>query len=415
MISFQDAIKAIDAHVEALPVESRELAALGDTASAVAVTSCIDVPAFDNAAMDGFALRARETQPASTAQPAQLDVAGLTAAGDRPAAAPPEHAAVEIMTGAPMPDDCDAVIPIERVATEAADDSRILRIRIDTPIEPGRNVRTAGEDFVRGAEVLPAGVRIAPQHIMALAATGNDRIEVRRTPQVAIVTTGSELADRGSPQAPGMIRDANGPYLESALARCGAVITARANVADQLEKLATSLGSQEAADIIVTTGGVSAGRYDLVPQAIAQLGGEIIFHRVAIRPGKPVLFARLPGGKLLFGLPGNPIAAAVGLRFFVVPALRRLQGLAAETFPAAISDGPIRKRTDMWFFGKATAFSDAEGRLHARLLPGQESFRIAPLSRANCWAIVPDGRADIEAGELVQVAPLYPTDFLQAH
>jgi molybdopterin molybdotransferase len=413
VISFQDAIKAIETHVELLPVESRELADLDDTASAAALISCIDVPAFNNAAMDGFALRARDTRLASKAKPIQLDIAGVTAAGDPPAVAPPEQAAVEIMTGAPMPADCDAVIPIERVETDSTDDNRVLRIRIDSPLEAGRNVRTAGEDFLRGANVLPTGVRIAPQHVMALAATGNDRIEVRRQPRVAIVTTGSELADRGSPQAPGMIRDANGPYLESAIARCGAVATTRTNVADQLEALTTALDSQDAADVIVTTGGVSAGRYDLIPQAVTQLGGEIIFHKVAIRPGKPLLFARLPSGKWLFGLPGNPIAAAVGLRFFVAPALLRLQGLPAETFHTAISDDPIRKRSDMYFFGKASAFSDADGRLHVRLLPGQESFRIAPLSRANCWAIVPDGRADIAAGDLVQIAPLYPVDFLQ--
>jgi len=413
VISYQDAIAAIETHVELLPAETRELAALDNATSAASVTSRIDVPAFDNAAMDGFALRARDTQAASADQPVQLDVAGITAAGDRPAAAPPEQTSVEIMTGAPMPADCNAVIPIERVTTDLGPDNRVLRIRIETPIETGRNVRTAGEDFVSGVEVLPPGVRIAPQHVMALAATGNDRIEVRRAPRLTIVTTGSELADRGSPQAPGMIRDANGPYLENAAARCGAIVTGRTNAADRLEELVAALNSQDSADVILTTGGVSAGRYDLIPQAVTQLGGEIIFHKVAIRPGKPLLFARFPNGKLLFGLPGNPIAAAVGLRFFVAPALHRLQGLPAETFPTAVSAGPIRKRAELYFFGKASAFADADGRLHASLLPGQESFRIAPLSRANCWAIVPEGRADIAAGELVQIAPLYPTDFLQ--
>ena len=159
--------------------------------------------------------------------------------------------------------------------------------------------------------------------------------------------------------------------------------------------------------------GTSAGRFDMVPDTITELGGEILFHKVAIRPGKPILFARLPGDTLLFGLPGNPIAVAVGMRFFVVPALRQLQGLAPEELHRARSQGRIRKREELRFFGKARARVNDDARLEVQLLPGQESFKIASLMLANCWAIVPEGRDTVAPGELIDVAPLYPTGFLQ--
>jgi molybdopterin molybdotransferase len=211
-----------------------------------------------------------------------------------------------------------------------------------------------------------------------------------------------------------MIRDANGPYLQAFIESIGATQTTRMNVADRSEDLEAALESaSHDADVILTTGGVSAGRYDLIPDAIERLGGRIVFHKVAIRPGKPLLFARLPNKTLLFGLPGNPIAAAVGLRFFVVRSLHRLQGLPPENFHAAVSDERIRKRSALCFFGKASARADDDGRLRVTLLPGQESFKIKPLTQANCWAVVPEGPEVVEPGDVIRIAPLYPTGFLQ--
>lgn len=414
MKSYTEALALIEASVAPLPAESRALPDLAGATTARTVRSRMDVPPFANAAMDGFALRSADIAAAGEERPAQLEVTGIVAAGDPPGAAPPAGTAVEIMTGAPMPADCDAVIPIERVETDTDQDGRVLRVRITEALRPGRNVRMAGEDFERDDRVLARSRLIEPHHVMALAATGSDRVECHAAPRIAVITTGSELAERGAPADSGMIRNANGPYLESFVAHIGAVQSRRVNVADRPAELVAAIeSSREAADVILTTGGVSAGRYDLIPDAIERAGGEVIFHKLAIRPGKPLLFARLADGTLMFGLPGNPIAAAVGLRFFVVPALRRLQGLPPERFQAAVSQDRIHKRAGLSFFGKARADVDADARLRVHLLHGQESFKIQPLTESNCWVIVPDGPEVIEPDDLVQVAPLYPTSFLQ--
>ncbi|MFQ5636360.1 MAG: gephyrin-like molybdotransferase Glp [Gammaproteobacteria bacterium] len=414
MKSYVDALASTCATVEPLRAESRDLARVCGTTTAADVASRLDVPAFANAAMDGFALRATDTSGAGADNPVQLEVTGITAAGDRPGAAPPPAGAVEIMTGAPMPAECDAVVPIECVTTDSDAAGRILRVRIAESLEPGRNVRTAGEDFRRGDRVLARGRRIEPHDVMALAATGSDRIDCHAAPRIAVITTGSELAEYGAPDDPGMIRNSNGPYLESIIGHIGAVLTERVNAADRPEDLDAAIASaRNSADVILTTGGVSAGRYDLIPDAVERAGGTVMFHKVAIRPGKPLLFARLADGTLMFGLPGNPIAAAVGLRFFVVPALRRLQGLQPERYHAAVSEDRIHKRAALRFFGKAYAEVDTDGRLRVHLLHGQESFRIQPLTESNCWVIVPEGPEIVSSGDLVRVAPLYPTGFLQ--
>lgn len=414
MISYAQAQALIDKTVQPRQPESRDLRNLARASTAAAVTSRLDVPPFANAAMDGFAMRAADTTAAGTHNPQQLDVAGVVAAGDGPGEAPPRGAAIEIMTGAPLPADCDAVIPIERVETETNDAGGVLRIRINETLQPGLNVRAAGEDFKQGQTVLDAGQLIEPHDLMALAATASDDVTARAAARIAVITTGSELADGGTPTGAGMIRDSNGPYLESFIEHVGATQVHRMNVPDRPDDLDAALAATSTiADVVLTTGGVSAGRFDLIPDAIERAGGEVIFHKVAIRPGKPILFARFPDGTLMFGLPGNPIAAAVGLRFFVLPALRRLQGLPPERFHAAVSEDRIRKRAGLSFFGKARSRVDDSGRLRVRLLPGQQSFKIKPLTESNCWAVVSEGPEVIEAGELIRIAPLYPTGFLQ--
>jgi molybdopterin molybdotransferase len=408
MISYTAALQIIRTAIEPLPpVTAGASAALGQASSAAAV-SAVAVPSFANAAMDGFALRAAETQQASAQRPARFHIAGTITAGEAPPGATPPGAAWEIMTGAPMPADCDAVVPLEKTEPVGGTDDICVR----APARAGDNRRLAGEDFTAGQVVLPAGALITPQALMALAATGCDTVPARPLPRIALIVTGNELSFTGRPAARGLIRDANGPYLAAALRELRLPVTWHESVRDSAEDLSRAIEkARQCADLILTTGGVSAGRLDVVPATVARLGGEVLFHKVAIRPGKPLLLARWPGGPCLFGLPGNPIAVVVGLRFFVMAALRALQGIAPEEFPWARCAGPVRKRTDLTFFAKAVAEVDREARLHVRLLPGQESFRIAPLLSANCWAIVPDGREDVAAGEVIRVAPMLPTPF----
>lgn len=406
MISFEQATALLRQAASPLPPRRVELDGAAGAVTAETLTAVLDVPGFDNAAMDGFALRAEDTGDATARSPAVLPVAGSIAAGS----STPVHrpgVAWEIMTGAPVPAGCDTIVPVERVAPLPPAATR-TDVRFTEPVEPERNIRRTGTDFRRDRQIVAAGVRLGPQHLMALAATGHDEVLVRPAPRVALLTTGSELVRSGLPDH-GRLRDANGPYLRAALTRFGAVGVGHASAVDStgdLEEALTRLSS--GCDVLVTTGGVSAGRLDLMPAAVAALGGEVLFHKVAIRPGKPVLAARLPQGPLLLALPGNPVAVAVGVRFFLAPLLRALQGLPPETPASASAHADIRQRGHLRFFAKAHAAAGADGRQVATILPGQESFRIAPLLDANCWAIIPEGDGVILAGEPVGIVPLYP-------
>lgn len=402
VISYEDAVALLVRAVKPRPPERR---ALGDALSCVTaqeIAALVDVPGFDNAAMDGYALPSAATAGASPATPRGLPVAGRVPAGHPPPEAMPESA-WEIMTGAPLPDGCDTVLPVERFR------AGLERLEFGQPAPAGLNIRRRGSDFRRGERVLPAGVRLEPAALMALAATGHDDVRVRPAVRVALLTTGSELAHAGVPSRPGQLRDTNGPFLRAALPRLGARVVAEASSPDEPGALAEALRAMAAdCDLVVTTGGVSAGALDLVPGAVAATGAEILFHKVAIRPGKPVLAARLPTGALLLGLPGNPVAVAVGLRFFIAPLLGALLGRPPEEPTPAVAIAPIRRRGRLRFFAKARVETAEDGLRRLEILPGQESFRIAPLLDANAWAVIAEGEEDISAGTPVPTVPLLP-------
>lgn len=414
MMNYANALDIIARTVRPLAASMRGLDDLDYQATAVDVTARTDVPAFANSAMDGYALRSADTVSASDTDPVCLTVQVMIAAGDVPGQHVNSGHAAEIMTGAPVPGICDAVVPVERVEKIDATATMPQQIVLRQPVPSGANIRRPAEDYRRGDTVVRGGEHIEPHNIMGMAATGNDEVSTRPPPRVAIVTTGNELTTTGLPGATGLIRDANGPYLGACLRSLGSTLTILDRVSDTPTAVQKSLRvAQEGADVVLTTGGVSAGRYDIVPQVVTELGGEILFHNVAIRPGKPLLFARLVNNAVLFGLPGNPIAVAACLRFFVVPALRRMQGLAEERFHAARAVEDIRKKPGLRWFGKAHVEVNNRGQLDARLLAGQESFKINSLVQSNAWVIVHEDAETIRAGELVEVAPLYPTGFLQ--
>ncbi|WKZ11719.1 MAG: molybdopterin molybdotransferase MoeA [Gammaproteobacteria bacterium] len=412
MISFETATRIILDATDVLPSRTVRLADAFGTAVAEDIRSTSAVPSFANAAMDGFALRSAETAGASAAAAVTLEIAGSIAAGQAPPAATPPGTAWEIMTGAPLPADCDAVLPVEQATTRTPGTSRRAVLLLREPVAAGRNRRDAATDFAPGDVILRAGRRVDAPAMMALAAAGFDSLPVRSPPRVAVLTTGSELTNAGAAAAIGLIRDANGPYLAAALTALGLPLVAHRSAPDDPERLARELlALAPAADLLLTTGGVSAGRLDCLPEAIGRIGGEVLFHKVAIRPGKPLLLARLPQGALLFSLPGNPMAVAVGLRFFVIAAVRALLGDAPEVHTPARLQAAVLRRPALTFFAKALVRVGADATLTAQLLAGQESFRIAPLLTANGWAIIPPGDGELAAGEIVEVAPLLPGAF----
>ena len=415
MIDYSTAIEIIStAVVPLVPKEATLDASCGGVAAAD-IEAAVDVPAFANSAMDGFAIRAADTVSAATETPVDLVVLGSIAAGDwQPVDPTAPGGAWEIMTGAPLPEDCDSVIPLESAEQIDFRSGQAGAIRIREPVLSGLHIRRAGEDFAVGRPALTAGQAIGPEAVMGLAAMGVEKSLIRPTPRVATIATGNELIASDAALQPGMICDANSPYLMAALDRLGIQDTTGHRVGDNASDLQDRIAYlEQSTDLILTTGGVSAGRMDFVPAALADLGAQILFHRVAIRPGKPILFAQLPSGTLVIGLPGNPIAVAVGLRFFAVAVLRRLQGHVAEQFHSARLKTGLEKRKDLRFFAKACAEVNSEGQLLVEILAGQESFKISPLMQANCWAIINEDCTSAMPGQLVQVAPLHPSRFLQ--
>lgn len=377
--------------------------ALGKICAAT-VISTQAVPPFDNSAMDGFAVRAADTSGASASQPLTLRVTGSALAGDPPAAAI-AGSAWEINTGAPIPQGYDSIVPVELTHPGGP-----AAIRLSAPAKCNEHIRRAGEDFKPGDTVIEAGVRVMPQHIMALAALGVGGIGIYDLPAVSVISTGRELVDDSrSPLLPGQIRNANGPYLMAILSRMHTAPQYAGIVPDDPEIFADKVRAlSNRGGIIVSTGAVSAGRHDFIADSLRRLGAEILFHKVAIRPGKPILFARLPAGGFYLGLPGNPVSAAVGLRFFLYPLLCALAGIKPEAEWQAKLEQPARKKPGMRCFQKARLWTDDSGQCRVRLLDGQESFKIRPMLEMNCWAILDEEREYAAAGDTIPTAGLYP-------
>lgn len=401
-VSHEEALVRILREAAPFPVEHRSLAAAAGLVLAEDVEAGADLPPFDNSAMDGFALFADgRALPAG----AEFEVAGSQVAGDEASQAV-GTGAWEIMTGARVPGGLDSVVPVERVEVLARDgDGRARRIRLTADVQPGDNVRLRGQDVERGTTVLAAGRPVDAAAVMVLASLGVDRVAVRRRPRVAVLNTGRELVDDPRrPLASGEIRNSNGPFLAARVDAAGAELVLRETVTDEPADFLAALERALAAgaDVVLSTGAVSMGRHDFVPDALRGIGAEIRFHKVDIRPGRPLLFARLAGGQLYFGLPGNPASAAVGLRFFAEAALRAFTGLAPERplwMPLA---APWQKRAALRFHLKARV-ELADGVVRARVLHGQESFKVQPLIDANAWIVVPAGTMAFAAGEMVEV------------
>lgn len=396
MISYPDALAILLDGTRPLGTESVSLESAMRRFLANDVRSPLALPSFDNAAMDGYAFRAGgETIAAGST----FDVAAMQAAGDT-AYAYPLAQACEIATGARMPEGFDTVVPVER--SERQGD----RVRFPAEERRGQNVRRAGSDIAWGDQVLQRGRRVDAAASMLLAALGMERLDVIRRPRVAIVTTGSELNAPG-PLPPAGIRDSNGPFLTAGLAHWGVEALQRSRVPDAggafAEAIRHALDAQ--VDLIVTTGAVSAGRFDFVPASLAAQGARELFHKVAIRPGKPLLAARFDGGPLVLALPGNPMAVAVGYRFFVLPVLRAMAGLGPERPVRVRLVEPLRGREGFQYFALGRLEQDGEGRQIARVAEAQAAYRILPYAQANTWLTASDGSDDV-----VDAWPLDPAD-----
>jgi molybdopterin molybdotransferase len=407
MIGFEQALETLLSHARRMDAERLAAGLATGRVLARDVASPMALPSFDHAAMDGYALA---TQGHRLDAGSEHDVLGSQAAGDDPRSS--AGMAWEIMTGARLPDGLDAVIPVERIQLLASrSDGSPARIRLLEALERGANVRYAGSDVARDSVALRAGTVIAPPQIMLLASIGVTAVEVSRRPRVAIICTGKELqADLGHPLSDSEIYNSNGPYLSASLVAMGMQVVSCETVDDTALTYADALArAREAgADLVLSTGAVSMGRYDFVPDTLRSQQAELLFHKVAMRPGKPVLAARFDDGVIVLALPGTPMAVAVGFRFFVAPLLRAMQGQPAEPAWHAVLADDQQPKPGLRHFLRASLAQDGEGRWIAHVMAQPQPFRIRPFAEADGWVVLPDDAGPLLAGTRVVVAGLQP-------
>lgn len=381
------AVQVVLENVVRLPAERCAIADAVGRALIEPVLAQRTVPAFDNSAMDGYALR-------SVDGVGPLTVVDKIFAGQRPNRPVGRNECARIMTGAALPPGADAVVMQERVRVEGG------RVTLEAAVASGANVRRAGEDARAGSALLPAGTPIGLGEAGLMWGQGLTDTLVSRRPAVAIATSGDELKPVGD--ASGATIDTNTPMIAAAAARAGARTQALGIAGDTLEQVTALLRQGLGSDVLITVAGMSVGEKDFVRAALEQLGVEVLFHRVAIKPAKPVLFGK-KGNTLVFGLPGNPTSALVAFELFVRPALRALQGLSPHPLllPARLAT-PFRKSKGLTHLVRVTAYAK-DGALWAEPLPSQTSGALASAAGATYLMRVPQGVDQLEAGATVDL------------
>jgi molybdopterin molybdotransferase len=364
-----------------------------------------NLPPFANSAMDGFAVLAADTAGASEQTPARLRVTGLAAAGAAPTAAVTPGTAVRIMTGAPLPPGADAVVRFEHTDDVDRPPSARNEIGIHSPVRTGEHVRAAGEDVTAGQQVLEPGCQVRPAEIGMLAALGWSSVTVHRRPRVAILSTGDELVDPGTPLGPGQIRNSNSPMIAAMTLRAGGEPLLLGTARDSTAELTALLDQALAADLIITSGGVSTGDYDLVKDVL-RMRGAIEMWQVRIRPGKPLAFGHI-GDVPLLGLPGNPVAAAVAFAQFARPAIRTLLGhtrIDLPTVQATLLDR-VENRGGRCAFVRVRVEQTGQG-YTARIVGSQGASALTSLVLGNGLLVVPEETTIAEPGDVLTVQML---------
>jgi molybdopterin molybdotransferase len=356
------------------------------------------LPGFDNSAMDGYAVRAADV----TQAPVVLPVVGDVAAGPASPLRVQQGLCVRIMTGAFVPQGADTVVPVEHT------DGGIAQVRIDRVPTLGQHIRRAGEDVQPGEVVLTSGTHLGAAQVGLAAAVGRARLLVRPRPRVVVVSTGSELVEPGAALHPGQIYDSNSITLTTACQEAGAIAYRVGIVPDEPRRLIDALEDQLVrADLLLTSGGVSVGAYDVVKDVLSRLG-TVGFHRVAMQPGMPQAFGVIgPDRTPVFGLPGNPVSALVSFEAFVRPALRRMLGAPYVSRPVVSATALEELRSPQ---GKRSflrvRLEVRDGAYVVTPVSGAGSHLVAGLARANALAVVPDEVEQIPAGSPVQVMML---------
>jgi len=397
LLSVEEALARIVEGVEPLAAETVAVDAAHRRTLAAPLAARLTQPPFDASAMDGYAVRAADV----ARLPATLRVVGQAAAGHPFPGSIGAGEAVRISTGAPLPAGADAVVIQENTAREG---DRVV-VREGMP-DPG-NVRRRGFDFAEGEVLLGPGRRLGAREVSLAAAMGHGRVPVRRRPRVAVLSTGDELVAPGEQPGPGQIVSSNHLGVAALAETAGAEVRFLGIARDTRDSLEAHLARAEDVDILVTIGGASVGEHDLVGPVLGARGMQLAFWKIAMRPGKPLMFGRLGPARVL-GLPGNPVSALVCTRVFLVPLVRALLGQPARDGAPAQARAAVALAANgpRQHYMRATSMPGPDGLLAVTPVRSQDSSLLAPLAQADCLLVRPPDAPAAPAGSIVPVLPL---------
>ncbi|MGH2441770.1 MAG: molybdopterin molybdotransferase MoeA [Chloroflexota bacterium] len=395
LLSVEEARDRILARFHKLEAERIGIEEASGRILAADIQAGFNVPPFANSSMDGFAIVSSDTTRLDSQDGLELHVVDRIAAGSSNRIHIQSGQCARIMTGAPLPDGADAVVPFEIVQDCGS------RIKLSEAVPLGSCVRPAGQDLSRGADALKAGAELHGPQIALLAALGQGTVLVSRKPRVTILSTGDELVVPGNPLGPGQIYNSNTPMLNAAVMEAGGEPKQLPSVRDDEEALTEAIGEAMGSDLLLTSGGASVGDFDHV-KTVLGAHGELAFWRVRVRPGKPLIFGSIEAMPVI-GLPGNPTSAMVTFELFARPAIRAMLG-AAVLRPElhAILDEPIDNRGGRRTYARVT-LRWLDGAWHASLAGAQDSAMLAPLAHADGVLEVPEDRNALNPGELARV------------
>lgn len=399
VLSFEDARRVVEGQAELVGpcgTETVDLLAAAGRVLAESISADRDLPPFPRATRDGYAVRSADLPSV----PATLDVIGEIKAGEKPERLPSNVGlgqAVSIMTGAPVPEGADAVVMVEFTS------QRGKQVEIRRSVASGENVVPRGAEAKLGAALLDLGTRLKEAAIGLAASVGKPRLQVHKRPRVAVLTTGDEIVGVDTIPGPTQIRNSNSYSLAAQILKCGGEPVLLPVAPDELGELSKLIEEGLKADLLLMTGGVSMGRYDLVEQALAELHAEFFFTGAKIQPGRPVVFGKC-GGTYFFGLPGNPVSTMVTFELFARPMIEALAGQSAERlkFLQARLKAEIRVKTGLTRFLPAILSGEIENS-EVEMIAWQGSGDIATTARSNCYVVVPPDRERIPAGEWIAV------------
>jgi molybdopterin molybdotransferase len=410
VISVDQALEKALEHVAILEAEAGPILSCLGQVLAEDIFSTINIPPLDNSAMDGYAVRSADTRGASPKSPRVLRVIDTVAAGAVARSRVEAGTAVRIMTGAPIPDGADGVVRFEDT-DESERPGTPAEIGVLIEVAPGAEIRRAGEDIAAGSLVLSKGTPLRAAEIGVLASLGRGKVKVIRRPVVAILATGDEIMDITKPLVKGKIYNSNSYSLAALVQHYGAVPRMLGVALDSEDSLIEKLSSGRDADMVITSGGVSLGDYDVVREVLEK-EGEIVFWRVREKPGKPLVFGLLRGrGKAkdipFFGLAGNPVSAMINFELFARPAILKMMGRKNLTKPMvkAVVEDAIKNTDGRRVFTRVMV-EKRGGRYFARLTGPQGSGILTSMVLANGLAIVPEDKPGVKPGDVVEVMML---------